>query len=166
VEKLESKKFESKNFETEVNMNFQICSKYEKGGECCKWLHCAHYACVDVTLEEEFKTRFCATCRMGMVRDIDVEARLQRETKLAHVDEGPQFLYTGTAYMDGTYRYEYVNEKEIFGSRDSPDEEETIHKIGLHWLYNVRHTMLEHKEEPPYQQKTKKQTTLDNFVNK
>jgi hypothetical protein len=103
---------------------------------------------------------------MGMVNDIEVEARLQRETKLKHVDEGPQFLYTGTAYMDGTYRYEYVNQKEVFSCRDSPDDEATIHKIGLNWLYNIRHTMLSHKDEPPYQQKTKKQTTMDNFVNK
>ena len=143
-------------------MNAQICSKYEKKG-CCQWSHCAHYACEDVTIEDKFKTRFCASCRMGMVTAIEAEAALQRKTKLAHKDEGPQFFYTGTAYMDGTYRYEYVNTGEIFGSRREPDNEKTIHEIGLNWLYNVRHLELEHKGEQPYQQKSKKQTTMDDY---
>jgi hypothetical protein len=142
-------------------MDAQIMGKYEKKG-CCQWAHCKHYACEDVTIEVNFKTRFCTNCRMRMVNDIDVEATRQRETKLAHTDEGPQFLYTGTAYIDGQYIYEYVNMGGKFGSTRSPDDEQTIQEIGLNWLYNLRHLELDHKGEKPYQ-KPMKQTTMDDY---
>ena len=142
-------------------MNAQICTKYKKKG-CCQWSHCTHYVCDDVTIEVNFKTRFCVSCRMCMLNDIDAEAKLQRETKLAHTAEGPQFLYTGTAYMDGQYIYEYVNAREKFGSTRSPDDEQTIQEIGLNWLYNLRHLEIDHKGEKPYQ-KPKKQTTMDDY---
>ena len=146
-------------------MNSQICTKYEKKG-CYHFYgsHCTHYACEESIEAIDFKIRFCASCRIHMINDIDAEAALQRETKLAHTDEGPQFLYTGAAYMDGRYIYEYVNAREKFGSTRSPDNEQTIQEIGLNWLYNIRHLELDHKGEKPYPKPTKtKQTTLDDY---
>ena len=99
---------------------------------------------------------------MKMVVDIQCDASEQRKTKLEHISEGPQFIYSGTAYMDGQYIYEYVNTGEKFGSMRVPEDEPTIQEIGLHWLYNLRHLELDHKGEKPYA-KPMKQTTMDDY---